>query len=254
VIQTDRLLFDNKIRAYGTTDQLEYFKFDNLIENEFFVVRDTIKPIFSVTFDEREIIDGDIISAKPDVRITLDDNSPLPLDTSYFTIIYNNEPLYFANPDLSYEYFPYPNSRSEIHWTPELEDGKHKLEILAKDASGNFFDSTSYRISFYVYNESDITEVFNYPNPFTNQTHFTFQLRGTVLPEELNIKVYTIAGRLIRDIDVPVAGLNIGFNKFYWDGKDQDGDEIANGVYLYKMKVKFSDKTKSITQKLARVR
>jgi len=254
IIESDHLLFENDIRAFGTTDQLEYFTFDNLIENQFFVVRDSIKPVFSVTFDGAEIINGDIVSAKPDVKIILDDNSPLPLDTSFFTIVYDNNPLYFAQSDLSYEYTPYPDSRVEIHWTPELPDGKHKLEILAKDASGNFFDSTSSRTTFFVFNESDLTDVFNYPNPFTNETNFTFSLRGTEIPEEVKIKVYTITGRLILDINLPLTDLTIGFNKIYWNGRDQDGDEIANGVYLYKVIAKFQDKTKAVTQKLARVR
>jgi len=254
IIESDHLIFENGIRAFGTTDQLEYFTFNNLIENQFFVIRDSLNPVFSVTFDGAEIINGDIVSARPDVKIILDDNSPLPLDTSFFTIVYDNNPLYFAQSELSYEYTPYPDSRVEIHWTPELPDGKHKLEILAKDASGNFFDTTSSRTTFFVFNESDLTDVFNYPNPFTNETNFTFSLRGTELPEEVNIKVYTIAGRLIRDIDLPVSDLTIGFNKIYWNGRDQDGDEIANGVYLYKVIAKFTDKTKAITQKLARVR
>jgi Peptidase family C25/Propeptide_C25/CARDB len=253
-INSDQLLFDNEIRAFGTTDQLEYFSFDNLIENNFFVVRDSIKPLFSVTFDGYEIISGDIVSAKPDVKIILEDNSPLPLDTSFFTIVYNNKPLYFAQEELNYQYTPYPNSKSEIHWTPELPDGKHKLEILAKDASGNFFDSTSSRTTFFVFNESDLTDVYNYPNPFNNETSFTFALRGTEIPEEVKIKVYTIAGRLIKDFKISVTDLTIGFNKVYWNGKDQDGDDIANGVYLYKVIAKFPDKTKSVTQKLARVR
>jgi len=253
-IETNRLLFENKINAYGTTDQLEYFTFDNLIDNKFFVARDSVKPLFSVTFDGKEIINGDIISAKPDVMITLEDNSPLALDTSYFTIVYDNNPLYFASEDLNYAYTPYPNSRAEIHWTPKLPDGKHKLEILAKDASGNFFDTTSSRTSFYVFNESDLTQVYNYPNPFTNDTYFTFELRGSEIPEELAIKVYTIAGRLIRDVRIPSTDLIIGFNRIYWDGKDQDGDDIANGVYLYKVIAKFNDETKAVTQKLARVR
>ncbi|GMR25012.1 MAG: hypothetical protein BMS9Abin39_0287 [Ignavibacteria bacterium] len=252
-INSDQLLFYNEVRAFGTTDQLEYFNFDNLIENQFFVIRDSIKPLFSVTFDGAEIINGDVVSAKPEVKIILEDNSPLPLDTSFFTIVYDSKPLYFAQPELSYEYTPYPDSRAEINWTPELPDGKHKLEILAKDASGNFFDTTSSRTTFFVFNESDLTDVFNYPNPFTNETNFTFSLRGTELPEEVKIKVYTIAGRLIRDINLPVTDLSIGFNKIYWNGRDQDGDEIANGVYLYKVIAKFPDKTKSVTQKLARV-
>ena len=142
----------------------------------------------------------------------------------------------------------------EIHWTPELKDGKHKLEILAKDASNNFFDSTSSRTSFFVFNEFDLTEVYNYPNPFSNDTHFTFLLLGSELPQNIKIKIYTIAGRLIRDVEIPAPDLKVGFNKIYWDGKDQDGDEVANGVYLYKVSAKFPEETKTVTQKLARIR
>jgi len=59
---------------------------------------------------------------------------------------------------------------------------------------------------------------------------------------------------LIRDISLNSTELNIGFNKIRWDGKDQDGDEIGNGVYFYKMIAKFKDDTKSVTQKLAKVK
>jgi flagellar hook assembly protein FlgD len=141
-----------------------------------------------------------------------------------------------------------------VTWKPTLEDGRHTLEVLAKDASGNFFDSTSYRIIFYVYNENDITDVYNYPNPFARTTHFTFILKGNDKPDELNIKIYTIAGRLIRDIKLSPTDLITNFNKIYWDGKDEDKDEVGNGVYLYKVIAKFPDKTRTITQKLAKVR
>jgi len=253
-INTANALFENSIEIKADYNRTEYFKFNNFAENIHFVVRDSIKPLFSVTFDGTEIINGDIVSAKPEVKIILKDNSPLPLDTSFFTIVFDDTLLYFTRPDINYTIIDYPESRVEIHWTPELSDGDHKLEILAKDASGNFFDSTSSRTTFFVFNESDLTDVFNYPNPFTNETHFTFSLRGTELPEEVKIKVYTITGRLIRDINLLVTDLNIGFNKIYWNGRDQDGDEIANGVYLYKVIAKFTDKTKAVTQKLARVR
>jgi len=251
---TDHLLFENKITAVGSTNQLEYFKFDNISENSFYVARDSIKPVFAIMFDGKEILNGDIISANPDVMITLADNSPLSLDTSFFTIVYDEIPMHFAQDDLNFEYTPYPNSRAEIHWKPKLSDGTHKLQVLAKDASGNFFDSTYYQVIFNVYTESDLTQVYNYPNPFKNDTYFTFEIRGSDLPERLKIRIYTIAGRLIRNIEIPASDLNIGFNKIYWDGRDQDDDQIANGVYLYKVIADFKDKIKDVTQKMALVR
>jgi hypothetical protein len=252
-LETNKLLFENKVLVFGEQNKREAFYFNNLIDQQFFVVRDSTRPDFDVKFDGQEIIDGDIVSSTPEVIITLEDNSPLPLDTSFFTIVHNNVPLRFYQPELNYSYSG-PGTPFEIIWTPELEDGRHTLEVLGKDASGNFFDSTSYRIIFYVYSENDITEVYNYPNPFASSTHFTFLLRGNEKPDEISIKIYTIAGRLIRDIRLGPDELITNFNKIYWDGRDQDKDEIGNGVYIYKVIAKFPDKRKTITQKLAKVR
>ena len=77
-------------------------------------------PKMEVTFDGKEILNGDIVSSNPKILMTLEDNSPLPLDTSYFTLIYNNEPLNFSKPDINYSYTPYPNSKSVIEWNPHL--------------------------------------------------------------------------------------------------------------------------------------
>ena len=252
-IDTRGLLFENEIVAFGEQTNREYFYFNNLVNQNFFVARDSVRPIFNVKFDGQEIIDNDIVSSTPEVIITLEDNSPLPIDTSNFTIVHNNKPLRFYQPEITYSYQG-PGSQFVVTWKPTLKDGRHTLEVLAKDASGNFFDSTSYRIIFYVYNENDISDVYNYPNPFARTTHFTFILKGNDKPDELNIKIYTIAGRLIRDIKRTPVELNTNFNKIYWDGKDEDDDEIGNGVYLYKVIAKFPDKTRTITQKLAKVR
>jgi hypothetical protein len=261
-VLTDNLLYTApvspiQVEVVATLPSEEYYTFNNLIEGAFYVVRDSANPLFSITFDGSEIINGDIISSEPEVVITLEDNSPLPLDSTYFTIVHthNNIPkvLTVPGPDITYNYTPYPNSRAVITWTPKLEDGRHVLEVLAKDASGNFFDSTSSRSIFNVYNNPDLLQVYNYPNPFSDNTHFTFELRGTTPPEEFKIKIFTVAGRLIKELN-PSSPLQIGFNKIFWDGKDEDGDEIANGLYFYKIISKYGDEIKTTTQKLAKVK
>jgi hypothetical protein len=260
-IDTRGLLFENKISVYAEQKNREYFYFNNLIDQKFFVARDSTRPIFDVKFDGQEIINNDIVSSNPTVIITLEDNSPLPLDTTYFTIVHNNKPLHFYQPEINWSYAGV-GSPFIITWTPTLPDERNllsppernTLEVLAKDASGNFFDSTSYRVTFNVYTENNITDVYNYPNPFSSNTYFTFILQGEDKPSEIEIKIFTIAGRLIRDIKLNSSELITNFNKIYWDGKDEDGDEIGNGVYIYKMIATFPDQTKSITQKLAKVR
>lgn len=263
VIPTDNLLYTAPVspvdvRVIATPTIKEYYDFNNSSEGHFDVIRDSLKPAFNITFDGKEILNGDVISSQPHVLITLEDNSPLPLDTSYFTIVHteNNKTsvVRFNDPDLTYNYSPYPNSKMEINWLPKLKDGKHILEVLAKDGSGNFFDSTSSKSVFYVYNNPDILQVYNYPNPFTDNTYFTFELRGVVAPDEIRIKIFTIAGRLIKEIQLKQSDLQIGFNKITWDGRDEDGDVIANGLYFYKVLTKTGDEVKVITQKLAKLR
>jgi len=256
-LPTNNIIFDNNVKVIASLSEPEFYSFNNLAESKFFISRDSINPSFTITVDGKEIINGDIISPNPEILITLKDNSPLPLDTSLFTIIYTHdktsEPLGFYRPDVQYTYTPFPNSQSTIKWNPKLPDGKHTLEILAKDASGNFFDTTSSRTFFYVFNTPDLKNVYNYPNPFKEDTYFTFEL-SSILPQQLYIRIYTVAGRLINSLDIPQNLLKTGFNRVYWNGRDYDGDEVANGVYFYKIVAKINDVIKTETQKLAKVK
>jgi len=243
----------NSITAKAFSPINEFYQFNNTAQNDFYSAIDSTKPSLTVTFDGKVIANGDIISAKPKVLIQLRDNSPFPLDTTDFSIIFDNNILNINRPDIQYSYSPYPNSVETIIWQPALKDGKHTLDILAKDATGNYTDSSSTHYVFYVYNNAGIINVYNYPDPFKYDTYFTFQLTGVQVPDELRIRLYTIAGRLIREISVPPSKLEIGFNHIHWDGRDQDGDIIANGVYLYKIIYKSGDVVKSVIQKLAKV-
>lgn len=257
-IPTSALLFNQSVQVIANTTDLELFTYNNISSNTFFVARDSIKPLFKITFDGQEIINGDIISSRPNVEMRLTDNSPLLLDTANFTIVHIYQNRYnqirFNNSALEYSIAEYPNSEVVINWKPTLGNGRHVLEVLAKDASGNFFDTTVNRSIFNVFDKDDIVNVYPYPNPFANETYFTFQLLGSNIPEELNIKIFTVAGRLIKEIEVPVSELQIGFNRIFWDGKDEDGDDIANGVYFYKVITKTNGVTKILTEKMARVR
>ncbi len=243
----------HKVSAAASLKETEFFTYNNSAEKSFFVIRDSIKPAVSVTFDGKEIVNGDVVPYKPDILITLKDNNPLPLDTNLFIIYYNGDPFIYSDKDVKINMQPYPNSEMQIEWKPELSEGQNTLQIYAKDASGNLSDSAGLKLVFNVYKNPDLVNVFNYPNPFQNDTYFTFELHGMDVPEEFLIKIYTVAGRLIRDISLPASELKIGFNKIYWNGRDQDGDRIANGVYLYKMISKSGGVVKSVISKLAKV-
>ncbi|MGE5845241.1 MAG: C25 family cysteine peptidase, partial [Ignavibacteria bacterium] len=228
----------------------ELYEDNNYYSAPFYVLSDTTKPSLSVTFDGSDIFDGEYISSNPDIKIELNDPSMLPItDTSSVSIYLNGHPVYFAgNQELSYE-FNNENPKVIIDYKPELAEGQHLLRVVAKDVTTNFADSTAVEKRFLVSNEVKIIDVYNYPNPVSENTYFTFKL--TQIPDEFKIKIYTIAGRLVKEIEAHSGDLKFDFNRLFWDGKDQDGDFLANGVYFYKIILKKGSKVENITQKLA---
>jgi hypothetical protein len=114
---------------------------------------------------------------------------------------------------------------------PNLSEGGHVLSIKAWDNANNS-SLVSVRVEVRGQREFELTEVMNYPNPFSKETNFYYRLSSSA--DRVGIEIFTLAGRLIKSI--PNASRNAGINfSTAWDGKDQDGDKIANGVYIYKV-------------------
>jgi flagellar hook assembly protein FlgD len=92
--------------------------------------------------------------------------------------------------------------------------------------------------------------VLPYPNPFSSSCQWAYLLTGAELPYRFEIEIYTISGRMVRRLDLAASEeLHAGYNltRTVWDGKDEYGDELANGVYIYKVLVKFKDRDTEIT-------
>lgn len=226
--------------------QREQSHFNNIARIPFFVSTDKINPLLDVTFDGTHILNGDIVSAKPYVLISLkDENQFLALnDTSNFAIFikYPNQNsekrLYFAN---TLQFIPahLPANSCKIEWKPELAvDGKYTLIVQATDRSKNVSGAIDYAIQFEVVTKQTVTEVLNYPNPFSTSTRFVFTLTGSEIPDVFTIQIMTITGKVVKEITKNELGnLRIGRNvtEYTWDGKDAYGDKLANGVYLYRV-------------------
>ncbi len=248
------------IEANPHNDQPEQYHFNNFASVNIHVNKDVTNPLMDVTFDGVHILNGDIVSAKPEIIIQLnDENRYLALnDTSNFRVSLKS-PVGV----LSYLYFESaPNistDKTKLKWTPaslpknsfriayspeRLEDGIYELDVEATDASGNQSGRNHYRITFEIINRSTITEVVNYPNPFSTSTRFVFVLTGSEIPEQMKIRIMTITGKVVREITREELGhLHIGRNitDYAWDGKDEFGDQLANGVYLYQVQTRLHE-------------
>ncbi len=232
----------------------EYFEDNNFFTKSVYLQSDLIPPAVKITFDENEVVDGDFVSKNPNIKIALSEESPIPIvDTSAVKIYLNEEPVYYgANPSILSYTINSINPKFVVDYKPELDDGEYLLRVVAKDPNGNLADSASSEVYFVVSSETKLHQVYNYPNPFANETYFTFRL--SQIPEEVKIRIYTIAGRMIKEIIKKSSELNYDLNKIYWDGRDEDGDVIANGTYLYKLLMKNDDKIESVIQKLVIVK
>ncbi|HWY11328.1 MAG TPA: C25 family cysteine peptidase, partial [Bacteroidia bacterium] len=235
----------------NTKYQKEQYHFNNIARYAFSVKRDITNPLLDVTFDGVRIMNGDVVSAKPYILINLkDENKFLALnDTSAFVVFIKKpndlveQRIYFAN-GLKFTPAQLPNNSCKIEYNPALvQDGKHLLIVQGKDRSRNQSGAIDYRITFDVINKSTITQVVNYPNPFSTSTRFVFNLTGSEVPETFNIQIMTITGKIVKTIMKDELGpLHVGRNitEYAWDGKDDFGDKLANGVYLYKVQTKIN--------------
>ena len=76
----------------------------------------------------------------------------------------------------------------------------------------------------------EIFNVYNFPNPFSDFTQFTFELSKA---SNIQIEIYSLGGKKIFSLNK--ANAPAGFNIIDWNGRNAFGDKLANGVYLYKV-------------------
>ncbi|MEQ8907640.1 MAG: type IX secretion system sortase PorU [Vicingaceae bacterium] len=118
-----------------------------------------------------------------------------------------------------------------------LSEGKHTLRLKAWDVANNSSEKT---IEFTVTEdkEIEIQNLVNYPNPFTTNTEFIFQHNQAGVPLDIKLEVFTVSGKLVKSIDRVVVNEGYMSRDIRWDGRDDFGDRIGKGVYIYKLKVR----------------
>ncbi|MDA9018468.1 hypothetical protein N9H44_02300, partial [Saprospiraceae bacterium] len=145
-----------------------------------------------------------------------------------------------ASPELSFEAATdLNNNQAKISLEPLLsQDGDYTLVVQAADASGNISGDNAYEVTFRVILRESVSNVLNYPNPFSSQTQFIFTLTGSEVPDDISISILTVSGKVVKEISREELGpLRIGLNRtdYKWNGTDDFGEKLANGVYLYKV-------------------
>ena len=248
---------------------------NNAAVRSVFVQRDRTPPSVRVLNNGRELPETSastnnlqapslpFVSTEPSFEIVVeDDNSPLaPDDTSQATV-YLKGGLPSRGPSLvsGFRRIPFSSGRLElvpsdsgasgamrILFEPDLrtQDSTYTVKVEARDAQGNEIEP--YQASFRVQKDQVIRDVYPYPNPMSTHTTFAFRVEGgrDEMLEDVALRIYTLSGRLVReltraDLEQP---LGVGWNTVRWNGRDADGDRVATGVYLYRVRVEGTDQT-----------
>ena len=122
----------------------------------------------------------------------------------------------------------------------DLEPGVHQIRVRAWDVANNSGEGTT---EFIVAADgaTALERVLNYPNPFTDRTCFQFD--HNLVGEDLDVivEIYTISGRLVKSLRTFLPAADGALRQddcIAWDGRDDYGDQLARGVYLYRVRVR----------------
>lgn len=226
--------WNNQSDAVGFTDQLVIAGTDTG------AVADAEGPVVEVYLENESFRSGDIVSPSPLLLVKLGDQSGI--NTSSASIGHRLEAILGENQQ-AIDLTDFYRSDLDTYRSGEvrfpmktLPEGRHTLSVKAWDIHNN---SSQTEIAFEVRAVSAVSlhNVFNFPNPVSRSTVFTFQ-RSSGEPIDVEVKIYTLTGRLIGILRT--SSVVDRFVQVPWDGKDSNGDDVANGVYFYKVIAKSS--------------
>lgn len=114
-----------------------------------------------------------------------------------------------------------------------LTTGPHKITVKVWDIHNN---STEESLEFLVVDSEEmlIKELFNYPNPFSDQTLFNVEHNRPDRDMRLVLTIYNLRGEMVRIIDEQVYSPGYRLEPVKWTGTSEGGASLGGGIYIYR--------------------
>lgn len=193
-------------------------------------IEDNVPPTFTLLINGLNPLPGDLIAALPPLSASYTDTSGLKGGICEF---YIDEALKEDGTDASHRFDIYDTGLHLISYTAKtaLSDGGHKIGCRLTDNVGNV-SALAEIAALQVTSSFAIRNIYNFPNPVTDQTSFSYQLSEN---SDVDLKVYSRSGQLIweRSFASGGEGGKSGFTRINWNGQDSGGNALPNGVYFY---------------------
>lgn len=247
-----------KISYYATngiTDATGYYKKlvvgggakNNIIDND--------GPQVNLFLNDKNFVNGGITNEKPVLYANLTDSSGInTLGTGIghdISVILDQNT---TKPVILNDYYEaalnsYQSGRVRYPFS-QLSEGNHRLTFKVWDIQNN---SNIVNADFVVAPSAELAlkHVLNYPNPFTSYTKFFFEHNQACNPLKVTVQIFTISGKVVKTIQRQVTCEGFRPEGIDWDGKDDFGDKLGRGVYIYKVSIlntenKKADKTEKL--------
>ena len=215
---------------------------------------DNVGPVINLFLNDENFVSGGITNTSPTLLAKLEDsngiNTASGIGHDIVAIIDGDE----VNPIVLNDYYVtdldvYTSGSLSFPFR-DLEPGLHTLSLKAWDVYNN---SSTSELQFMVFDENEslvIDNVLNYPNPFVNYTEFWFNHNSSELLD-ISVQIFTVTGKLVRTLNGQTTGVGSKSSAsvsrdIVWDGRDDFGDRIGKGVYVYKLKVRSETTNKTV--------
>jgi|GEM_PF-1174563 len=232
---------------------------------------DSQRPIVSLGIEGQAYRPGSSASRRPRVTVIVQDQNGIYIDGSLITVIRNGDSSEALKSKLTIPRNT-PNANAVgMTYDDEFEAGENTLQFVFHDANLNEVRSETMR--FNVSADFDLIAHGAYPNPFTDKTFIAYQVINPIQEADaFELKIYTVSGRLIatcrepgpRALGVFPTGSQVadgigqlrgsGDHALIWTGKDDGGNEVANGVYYGKLRITSRGRALEKIIKIVRLR
>ncbi|WP_400194208.1 type IX secretion system sortase PorU [Hymenobacter sp. B81] len=206
---------------------------------------DTIPPDIRLAMDTESFVFGGLTAPNTTLLAKLSDASGINTAGTgighELTAVLDNDPskLTVLNEYYTADVSGFTSGRVNYLFK-NLETGPHSLKVKAWDTYNNSSERT---VEFIVAKTDKLAldHVLNYPNPFANRTTFHFDHNRAGSPLDVQVQIFTVSGKLVRTLNASLPVSESHVKDVEWDGRDEFRDQLARGVYVYRVSVRTAD-------------
>jgi hypothetical protein len=202
-------------------------------------------PEIKAYLNDDRFVNGSITNETPVLHLKLSDSSGINtgnagIDHDIVATLNGDNRTYYVLNDF-YETLLDSYQQGTVRFQlPRLKPGPHQLKIKAWDVVNNSSETV---LDFMVANDEELVldHVLNYPNPFSTKTAFWFEHNKPGMDLNVKVEVLTITGKIIKVLNQTINTIGNRSSEVQWDGRDEWGDKVGKGVYLYRLVVRSAD-------------